>query len=305
VTRHLLDIESLDRGDAEWLIARACELADGATCKPRDGIVANLFFEASTRTRASFQIAARRLGLEVVNIDHSVSSTTKGESLADTAATLAAMGVDAIVLRHPDDDSAADLADRMADQRVAIVNAGSGQRAHPSQALLDAATLSAAGFDWPNTAIAIVGDLRHSRVARSDVALFECLGVGEIRLAAPDAFMPDPGDMAGSTRFDDLDEALAGADAVICLRIQRERIAEQGYPDGETFHRQWGMTPERLARMPDHARILHPGPVNRGVELAGSLVEHPRSLIIDQVRIGVHLRTALFEWLIEPATAPY
>lgn len=303
MNRHLLDIEHLADGDAEALVARACALASGAACEKRQGIVANLFFEASTRTRLSFEIAARRLGLEVVNIDHSMSSTTKGESLEDTAATLRAMGVGAIVLRHPDDCAAIDLAQRLAERGVAVINAGSGQRAHPSQALLDAATLQASGFDWPKTTIAVVGDIRHSRVARSDVALFGRLGVGEIRLAGPKAFMPPTDEMPGALRFDGLDRALDGADAVICLRIQRERIADQGYPDGQAFHRQWGLTPERLRLMPANARILHPGPVNRDVELAAALVQHPRSLILEQVRIGLHLRTALFEWLIEPRPA--
>jgi aspartate carbamoyltransferase catalytic subunit len=300
VTRHLLDIAALGVDDIETLIDRAGDLALGADCDARSGIVANLFFEASTRTRVSFQIAARRLGLEVVNIDHSVSSTTKGESLADTASTLAAMGVDAIVLRHPGDHAAADLAERLGERDVSIVNAGSGQHAHPSQALLDAATLRAAGLDWPGLTIAILGDVRHSRVARSDVELFARLGVEDIRLAGPAAFMPDADEMPRAARCADIDEALDGVDAVVCLRIQRERIGEQGYPDGGAFHARWGLTPERLARMPAHARILHPGPVNRDVELAASLIDHPRSLIIEQVRIGVHLRTAVFEWLIEP-----
>lgn len=299
MTRHLLDIEHLDPGDITALLARAAELAAGATCGGRVGAVANLFLEPSTRTRVSFQIAARRLGLDVVNIEQQHSSASKGESLVDTARTLAAMGVKAIVLRHPENHAAADLASALNDGSVGIVNAGDGQHAHPSQALLDAATLAYAGFEWSGLKLAIVGDIRHSRVARSDIALLSRLGAAEIRIAGPAELMPDAGDLPEATRVPDIDTALDGVDAVICLRIQRERMTAGGYPDGAAFHARWGLTAERLAEMPDHSRFLHPGPVNRGIEIAAALVDSPRSLILEQVRIGVHLRTALFEWLID------
>jgi len=306
VTRHLLDIQRLESGQIHALIERGAELAAGAACRPRSGTVANLFFEPSTRTRVSFEMAARRLGLEVVNIDHSNSSTSKGESLADTGRTISAMGVDAIVLRHPGEFAADGLAEALADAPTRVINAGDGQHAHPSQALLDAVALRAAGFgNWAGLTIAIVGDIRHSRVARSDAALFERLGVGEIRLAGPEAFMPDAGEMPSARRFDDLDRALDGADVVICLRIQRERIDRTGYPDGGAFYARWGLNEARLATMPAHARIMHPGPVNRDVEIGAALVDGPRSLILAQVRAGVHLRTAVFEWLIDAPVASY
>lgn len=297
--RHLLDIEHLDPADIRTLLARAGELAAGATCGTRAGAVANLFMEPSTRTRVSFELAARRLGLDVINIEQQHSSASKGESLVDTARTLAAMGVRAIVLRHPDDFAAADLASALAGGNVGVVNAGDGQHAHPSQALLDAATLAHAGFEWAGLKLAIVGDIRHSRVARSDIALLSRLGAAEIRIAGPEEFMPDAGELSEATRMPDIDAALDGVDAVICLRIQRERMAASGYLDGAAFHANWGLTAERLAAMPDHARFLHPGPVNRGVEIADALVDSQRALILEQVRIGVHLRTALFEWLID------
>lgn len=299
MNRHLLDIESLGRRDMETLLARAAELAAGAPAVARRGTIANLFFEPSTRTRVSFQLAARRVGLDVVNIEHQGSSASKGESLADTARTLAAMGVAAVVMRHPDDFAAAGLADAPGLGNLGIVNAGDGQHAHPSQALLDAATLAHAGFDWAGLRLALIGDIRHSRVARSDVALFSRLGAAEIRIAGPEEFMPDTGELPAAVRFSDIDSAIDGVDAVICLRIQRERIAASGYPDGAAFHRRWGLTAERLAAMPERARILHPGPVNRDVEIADALVDSPRSLILEQVRIGVHVRTAVFEWLID------
>ena len=299
--RHLLDIEGLDQANIERLLSRTGELAAGAPCRPQTGTIANLFFEPSTRTRISFEMAARRLGLDVINIEYHASSASKGESLMDTAGTLAAMGVAALVLRHPDDGAAAGLAADLAD-RLAVVNAGDGRHAHPSQALLDAATLASAGFRGPGLRLALIGDIRHSRVARSDIALFARLGATEIRIAGPQAFLPDAGELPEARRMNGIDAALAGIDAVICLRIQRERIAATGYPDGATFHKQWGLTAKRLNAMPGHARILHPGPVNRNVEIAGELVDSPRALILEQVRMGVHLRTALFEWLLKSAS---
>lgn len=301
MTRHLLDIEHLDQADITTLLARTRELAAGGPCGTRAGTVANLFLEPSTRTRVSFQMAARRLGLDVVNIEQQHSSASKGESLADTARTLAAMGVGAIVLRHPEDFAAAELASALAGADVAIVNAGDGQHAHPSQALLDAATLAHAGFELAGLKLAIVGDIRHSRVARSDIALLSRMGAAEIRIAGPEEFMPDTGALPEAMRTPDIDTALDGVDAVICLRIQRERMAASGYLDGAAFHQRWGLTAERLAAMREGARFLHPGPVNRDVEIADRLVDSPRSLILEQVRIGVHLRTALFEWLIDAA----
>lgn len=299
MTRHLLDIDGLNQADLDSLLARTGQLAAGAPCRRLSGTVANLFFEPSTRTRISFLMAARRLGLDVINIEHQASSASKGESLIDTANTLAAMGVAAIVLRHRENGAAAGLAAGLGAKDLAIVNAGDGQHAHPSQALLDAATLAHAGFDLRGLSLAIIGDIRHSRVARSGIALFSRLGVAEIRIAGPQEFMPDAGELPEATRVEDIESAIEGVDAVICLRIQRERIAASGYPDGAAFHRRWGLTAERLNSMPRHARILHPGPVNRDVEIAGELIDSPRALILEQVRIGVHLRTALFEWLLD------
>lgn len=301
MTRHLLDIDGLDPSDTEALLARTGELAAGAAAKVRKGTVANLFLEPSTRTRVSFQMAARRLGLDIINIDQRYSSASKGESLDDTARTLAAMGVRAIVLRHPEDFAAASLASALENgpDPVGIVNAGDGQHAHPSQALLDAATIAHAGLDLAGLKLAIIGDIRHSRVARSDIALFSRLGAAEIRIAGPDEFMPDAGELPEALRVAGIDAAIDGVDAVICLRIQRERINASGTPDGNDFRDHWGLTPERAASMPSHARILHPGPVTRNVEMADALIDSPRSLILEQVRTGVHLRTALFEWLID------
>lgn len=310
--RYLLDIESLADDDISALMQRANALASGAAPRVLHGSVANVFMEPSTRTRVSFELAARRLGLDVVTIEQASSSASKGESLLDTARTLSAMGVEILVLRHRDDEAVRRLAEQLGlsghqserqperQPGPSIVNAGSGGRAHPSQALLDAVTLARTGLDWPQATIAIVGDIRHSRVARSGIALFSRLGAGELRIAGPREFMPDDNDLPHVQRHDRIDTALRGANVVICLRIQRERITGS-YPDGAAYHRQWGLTAERLEQLPPTTCILHPGPVNHDVEIAAELVHGPRSLILEQVRIGVHLRTALFEWLLEPS----
>jgi len=297
MNQHLLDIESLSGARIKALLERADQLAEGDPPRQCSGTVANLFFEPSTRTRVSFQIAARRLGLEVVNIDHSASSTRKGESLEDTAQTLAAMDVETIVLRHPEEHAPLRLAAMAPGTKIQVVNAGDGCHAHPSQALLDALTLRRAGFALEGLKIVLIGDIAHSRVARSDIALFARLGAGEIRIAGPAEFMPAPGLFPEAARFDRLEPALDGVDAIVCLRIQRERIEQGGYSDGAAFHRQWGVSTERLDALSPEVRILHPGPVNRGIELAGELINDRRSLIVQQVRNGVYLRTALFEQL--------
>lgn len=310
MTPHLLDIDGLDDSQLRALLDRSQALANGAEPQQRRGTVANLFLEASTRTRVSFELAARRSGLNVVNIEHASSSSSKGESLVDTARTLAAMGVGAIVLRHPDDGAAATLAGELetfdahgtAFRVPSIINAGDGKNAHPSQALLDAAVLEASGIDWPTARIAILGDIRHSRVARSDLALFHRLGARELRIIGPPEFMPDPAELPMATRHASLDHALENLDALICLRIQRERISPGSQLDGDQFHKHWGLTVARAAQLGPKTRIMHPGPANRGVEIASAVLDSPRALVLEQVRFGLHLRTAVFEWLFGPDT---
>ena len=163
--------------------------------------------------------------------------------------------------------------------------------------------LEGQGIDWASAKIALLGDIRHSRVARSDLALFDRLGARDLRVIGPPELMPDQGEVPLGKRFDDVDAALDGVDVVICLRIQRERIAASGYPDGEAFHQAWGLTLERARALKPGARIMHPGPMNRGVEIGAEVAESDRALVLEQVRHGLHLRTALFEWLI-PADAP-
>lgn len=293
--RRLLDIDTLPDGVPERLLERARALASGARPAKLSGTVAQLFLEPSTRTRVSFEIAAGRTGLDRVHVDGARSSTVKGEALNDTVATLAAMGIAALVLRHPESGAPESVA--RAHPELPLVNAGDGMRAHPSQALLDVATLLDDGVALEKARIAIVGDIRHSRVARSDLALFSRLGVAEIRIAGPEAWLP-AAESLPVRRCRNLEEALDGADVVICLRVQRERMDVAVGPDPEAFHVAWGLTSRRLAAAAPDVRVLHPGPVNRGVEIDDAVADGSRSLILRQVRMGVFMRMAIFEWLL-------
>jgi aspartate carbamoyltransferase catalytic subunit len=295
--RHFLDIDGLDDQALRSLLARTLELAEGAAPGRVERTIANLFFEASTRTRVSFEMAAQALGARVVNIEMSRSSATKGESLQDTAATLAAMGIEALVIRHPDTGALHQLAENL-DPPVHLINAGDGQGEHPSQALLDAATLAASGLDWPNATLAIVGDLRHSRVARSGLKLFSRLGLGEVRLAGPESMLPDWDPGARVARMDTLDAAVRDADVVMMLRVQHERIDQEAWPDPASYAEHWALTEAHLELARPGCRVLHPGPINRGMEIDGRVADGPQSLILAQVRMGVFARMAIFEWLL-------
>mgnify|MGYP001067162230 CR=1 FL=1 len=297
--RHLLDIQSLDDRDIRWLIDRACALLQGAEAKRLTGEVAHVFLESSTRTRVSFELAAQRLGLNVITIEGTHSSISKGETLLDSALTLAAMGVRALVIRQSNPGPLPMLAEQVSAWPVALCNAGDGAHQHPSQALLDAALLTSAGLQWSSAKIAVVGDILHSRVARSDIELFSRLGVGQIRLAGPAQWLPEQQDDSPCLRCSSIDEAIDGADVVICLRIQRERFEQQQDLDSAAYHREWGLTETRFAAMPEHALLLHPGPVNRDVEISASLVEHARSKILAQVQMGVLMRMGILEWMMQ------
>lgn len=294
-SRHLLDVDSLDDADIERLLDRACELADGGAPSAVQATVANLFYEPSTRTRVSFELAAGRLGMRVVNIELERSSTTKGETLEDTAATLSAMGVDAVVLRHPESRRVEQLAASVADLR--LINAGDGSHAHPSQALLDAATLRACGLSLAGLKIAVIGDVRHSRVANSGVRLWQRLGVSEIRLAGPEPLLPDRPPVAAASLHDHLAEALDGADVVMMLRVQHERMDRAGWPNRESYYSDWGLKRSDLVAAAPGCRIMHPGPINRGMEIEAAVADGDQSLILEQVRMGVFMRMAIFEWL--------
>lgn len=301
--QQLIDIEDLDAAAATQLLDRAEMLADAATDRASAAstltgrTVVNLFFENSTRTRTSFALAARRLGADVVDFHAHSSSTAKGETLLDTYKTLRAMGCDAFVVRHADDRAIADLAGATGVD-APIINAGSGTRAHPTQALLDALTIRQYKPDFSRATVLLVGDIRHSRVARSNLKLLRLLGIGELRIAAPPALQPGDDLDATVRRFDSLDHALPGCDVVMMLRLQRERMAAANIPDSDAYFRDWGLTAARLGLAHPDAIVMHPGPMNREVEIASDIADGPQSVILRQVSNGVAVRMAVLEALL-------
>lgn len=298
--QHLLDIDSTPLPALQAILSEAAQIArapDDHRDACRDRLVVNLFYEPSTRTRVSFEIAALRLGMQVVNLAAAGSSVVKGESLLDTFHTLQAMSPDVIVLRHPDNGAPLTLAAE-AEPGVHVVNAGDGSRAHPTQGLLDALTLQLHFPDLSAATVVVAGDLNHSRVTASTVALLKKLGVGELRLVAPPG-LEAPADVAeGTLAFDTLDAALPGADAVMMLRIQHERLGGTAAPEAAAYHREWGLTPERLAIAGPDCIVMHPGPMNRGVEIAPEVADGPQSVIREQVRNGVFVRMAVLKALL-------
>jgi aspartate carbamoyltransferase catalytic subunit len=299
--QHLIDIGSLDDEQLVELLKLAQSIKSDMS-KYRNAcegsVAVNLFFEPSTRTRFSFEIAARRLGMQVVNFSASASSVSKGENLVDSFRTVQAMGPDIIVFRHPDNGSAAELA-KLALPPVHVVNAGDGSRAHPSQAVLDMMTLQQNFEDLSSIKVLISGDLRHSRVTHSDVQAMRKLGVGEIRLASPAELRPGAETAKGTVQFDDLDEALRDVDVVMMLRIQAERFSGDQKPDDHRFHRDWGLTADRLNKAAPGCLVMHPGPMNRGVEITSEVADGPRSLMLQQVSNGVAARMAILMTLLQ------
>jgi aspartate carbamoyltransferase catalytic subunit len=316
--RHLISAGDLSRADALLILDTAEELAHLAD-RPikklptlRGRTVVNLFYEDSTRTRISFEAAAKRLSADVINFSAKGSSVAKGESLKDTALTLEAMGADAVVIRH----SAAGAPHRLAGWvRGSVVNAGDGAHEHPTQALLDAFTIrrrlcakgarhgSGEGLD--GLKVTIVGDILHSRVARSNVLLLSTLGA-EVTLVAPPTLFPvEVGGWPCATGYD-LDAALPKSDVVMMLRVQRERMNAAYFPSEREYSRRYGLDGDRMALLPEHAVVMHPGPMNRGVEIAAEVADGPRSTIVEQVTNGVTVRMAVLYLLLggqEPAHA--
>jgi len=295
--RHLLTLDGLPRATLLELLERAQQFIDGesATATLAGHAVCTLFFEPSTRTRLSFQRAAQRLGADVLGFDAASSSTTKGETAVDTLKNIEAMGVRGFVVRHAHDGAAAELAAHAA-PGSAIINAGDGCSAHPTQGLLDMLTLrQARGDDFSALKVLIVGDVRHSRVARSNLHALRTLGAGEIRVCAPPALLPDDDTLTGCTVTHELDAAIEGVDAVLLLRLQRERMEEGLAPSLTAYHADYGLTAARLRRATADAAVLHPGPINRGVEITDEVADGPQSWILRQVGNGVAVRMAVLE----------
>jgi aspartate carbamoyltransferase catalytic subunit len=302
--RHLVTLDGLPRALLESLLERAGALA----AKPARGealrglTVANLFAEPSTRTRASFELAALRLGADVINLDDTLSSRAKGETLLDTVHTLLAMRVDFFVIRAAEAGVQAEVA-RAVDGRASVVSAGEAHLSHPTQGLLDALTIRQRKGGFGGTRVAIVGDIARSRVARSAHRALATLGSADIRIVAPRAMMPAAGEFEGCRRFESLDEGIAGADVVMMLRIQHER-AGGGPVDLAGFHREFGLTAARLRGAAPDAIVMHPGPMNRGVEIDSDVADGPPSVIPLQVANGVAVRMAVLEALAAARGAP-
>ena len=302
--KHLLDTKELSRADALRLLDTAQEFSDVANRSVpklptlRGATMVNLFFEDSTRTRLSFEAAAKRLSADVMTFQVQGSSVSKGESLKDTAQTVEAMGADIIVMRHFASGAAHRLA-RSGWVEAAIINAGDGTHEHPTQALLDAATLrdrmvsDARGADLSGVHVAIVGDIAHSRVARSNVFLLNTLGARVTVVGPPELLPTDVEDWPVTTNYD-LDAVIDEApDAIMMLRVQKERIRGDFQPASGDYVRNYCLTTPRADRLPHHAIVMHPGPMNRGVEIASEVADSARSVIVDQVRKGVAVRMAV------------
>lgn len=303
--RHLLTLSDLSRDLIEELLERAeSYLRPPGEPPARDTAlsgrtVANLFFEPSTRTRASFDLAAKRLGADVLNLDVNMSSRKKGESVLDTIYTLQAMQVDIFVVR----DASAGIPELIAasvDPHVSVLNAGEASVSHPTQGLLDLMTIRQHKGRFDELAVTIVGDIAHSRVARSVAEGLRIMGTSDLRLVAPAGLAPDRELYPTALITSELDRGLAGADVVMALRIQRERMTEQAQlMTTHEYHEQYGLTRERLAQAKADAIVMHPGPMNRDVEIAGDVADGPQSAILQQVTNGLAMRMAILAMVME------
>jgi aspartate carbamoyltransferase catalytic subunit len=292
--RHLLGIEGWRREEIETLLDRAGAHLPGGSASPtvlQGKVVANLFFEDSTRTRTSFEMAAKMLGAQVLNWTAQGSSVSKGETLLDTVRNIEATGPVALVIRHRSSGAPHLVARHV---RCAVINAGDGTHEHPSQALLDAFTLRRRWGGLDGRTVLIVGDILHSRVARSNILCLRALGA-RVVVCGPPTLLPVGLKDLGAEVMTNLDAALPQADAVMCLRLQLERQTESFFPSTREFSRLFGLTPARTEKMKPGALVMHPGPINRGVELAPAVADGPRSVILEQVANGVAVRRAILE----------
>lgn len=296
--RHLISLHDLDRACIVRLLDRADAMREASRHGTRKldlltgRTILNLFFEPSTRTRTSFELAARRLSADIVNFDIALSSTNKGETMLDTLHTLEAMHLDAVVVRHKEAGTPAFMV-RHAMSAVAVVNAGDGPHAHPTQGLIDALTIRQHYPDFGALTVTICGDVLHSRVARSDIEALTTLGVKELRLCGPAALLPQAAEFPACRFFEDFDEAVVGADAVIMLRLQKERMAATLLPDEGAYFARYGLDAKRLACAAKGCLVMHPGPINRGIEIAAEVADGAQSRILEQVGNGVFVRMAV------------
>ncbi len=295
---HLLSIEELPRGILERILSTAdsfiniTEREVKSVPLLRGRSVFNLFFENSTRTRTTFEIAARRLSADVFNLDITRSSTTKGESLLDTINNLTAMQADMFVVRHGSSGAPFLIARHVA-PHVHVINAGDGRHAHPTQGLLDMYTIRHYKKDFTQLTVAIVGDILHSRVARSAIHALTTLGVPEVRAVGPLTLLPGGLEQLGVRVFTRLDEGIRGADVIVMLRLQNERMKGALLPSAQEYFRNYGLTPEKLQLAKHDAIVMHPGPMNRGVEIDSHVADGTQSVILPQVTFGIAVRMAV------------
>ena len=295
---HLLSTEGLSRDMLIHILDTATQfvsVSDRDVKKVpllRGKSVFNLFFENSTRTRTTFEIAAKRLSADVFNLDIARSSASKGETLLDTVANLSAMAADIFVVRHSESGAPYLIAQHVA-PHVHVINAGDGRHAHPTQGLLDAYTIRHFKKDFSNLRVAIVGDVLHSRVARSDIHAFTTLGCAEVRVVGPRTLIPSDLSQLGVKVFHDLDEGIRDCDVVIALRLQNERMRGALLPSSQEYFKNFGLTTSRLQAAKPDAIVMHPGPINRGVEIESAVVDGPQSVILNQVTFGIAVRMAV------------
>ena len=296
--RHFLTTEGLSRDQLTEILDTAEGFIDPVTGaivnRPllAGRTVMNLFFEASTRTRTTFEVAAKRLSADVLNIDISKSSTSKGETLRDMLWNLEAMTADIFVVRHGDSGAAHFIASQVT-PNVAVINAGDGRHAHPTQAMLDMLTIRRHAGAFENLTVAIIGDIRHSRVARSEIHALQTLGAKEIRVIAPRTLLPKDFGELGVKVFERMEEGLADVDVAIALRVQNERMESALLPSSDEFYALYGLTRDKLKHAKPDVLVMHPGPINRGVEIESAVADGPHSLILKQVNYGIAVRMAV------------
>ena len=302
--KHLLSTDGLDRDQATAILDTADRLKQALLGREvrklptlRGRTVITMFYENSTRTRVSFEIAGKWMSADVINVSSSGSSVSKGESLRDTALTLQAAGADCVIVRHPASGAAHRLAGWLQHTSTSVVNAGDGMHEHPTQALLDAATLRDRLGSLDGRRVAIVGDVLHSRVARSNVHLLTTLGA-EVTLVAPPTLLPTGVEKWPVTVSHEIDSELASQDAVMLLRVQAERMTGGFFPSSREYSIAYGLNERRLKLLPEHAVVLHPGPMLRGMEIASVVADSPQAAITEQVRNGVHVRMAVLYHLL-------
>jgi aspartate carbamoyltransferase catalytic subunit len=303
---HLLSIEGLPKSIVNHILDTASSfvgISDREVKKVplmRGKSVFNLFFENSTRTRTTFEIASKRLSADVINLNIAASSTSKGESLLDTIDNLAAMHADMFVVRHSQSGAPYLIAKHLNDTKqnhVHVVNAGDGRHAHPTQGLLDMYTIRHYKKDFTNLRVAIVGDILHSRVARSDIHALTTLGVPEVRAIGPHTLLPGGLEQMGVRVYTDMDEGLKDVDVIIMLRLQNERMSGALLPSAGEYFKSYGLTPERLALARPDAIVMHPGPINRGVEIDSKVADGSQAVILPQVTFGIAVRMAVMSIL--------